>query len=194
MYFVWYVSHINSFQLSIPFTLFFLTCAHWVTGFALVSRFLKWFSPILSWRSWRYYKSCSLQYIVIVGIIFRCHCHDSTWFIYCTVWNYMISFRWVVEPSTSYLLKKLLHFFFLAWQFSWCFYIRTYVCMQAYCYFSLSHLMSFSPMHRFFQALECLVRLVSVRRSLFTNDTMRLKYLAHLMTGTKEVMETGKGK
>ncbi|KAI8562570.1 hypothetical protein RHMOL_Rhmol03G0045300 [Rhododendron molle] len=43
------------------------------------------------------------------------------------------------------------------------------------------------------EALECLVRLVSVRRSLFTNDTMRLKYLAHLMTGTKEVMETGKG-
>lgn len=66
--------------------------------------------------------------------------------------------------------------------------------MQAYCYFSLFHLMSFSPMHRYFQALECLVRLVSVRRSLFTNDTMRLKYLAHLMTGTKEVMETGKGK
>ncbi|GFY98116.1 ARM repeat superfamily protein [Actinidia rufa] len=44
------------------------------------------------------------------------------------------------------------------------------------------------------QALECLVRLVSVRRSLFTNDSTRLKYLAHLMTGTKEIMETGKGK
>ncbi|KAL7225616.1 hypothetical protein ACSBR1_020889 [Camellia fascicularis] len=43
------------------------------------------------------------------------------------------------------------------------------------------------------EALECLVRLASVRRSLFTNDTTRLKYLAHLMTGTKEIMETGKG-
>ncbi|CAL5431401.1 unnamed protein product [Camellia sinensis] len=43
------------------------------------------------------------------------------------------------------------------------------------------------------KALECLVRLASVRRSLFTNDTTRLKYLAHLMTGTKEIMETGKG-
>ncbi|PSS01717.1 Exportin-7 like [Actinidia chinensis var. chinensis] len=43
------------------------------------------------------------------------------------------------------------------------------------------------------EALECLVRLVSVRRSLFTNDSTRLKYLAHLMTGTKEIMETGKG-
>ncbi|XP_059289211.1 uncharacterized protein LOC132042703 isoform X2 [Lycium ferocissimum] len=43
------------------------------------------------------------------------------------------------------------------------------------------------------EALECLVRLASVRRSLFTNDTSRVKYLAHLMTGTKDIMQTGKG-
>lgn len=43
------------------------------------------------------------------------------------------------------------------------------------------------------QALECLVRLASVRRSLFSNDTSRVKYLAHLMTGTKDIMQTGKG-
>ncbi|KAK9289852.1 hypothetical protein L1049_008012 [Liquidambar formosana] len=42
-------------------------------------------------------------------------------------------------------------------------------------------------------ALECLVRLASVRRSLFTNDTSRLKFLAHLMTGTKEILQIGKG-
>ncbi|OIT33528.1 hypothetical protein A4A49_14945 [Nicotiana attenuata] len=43
------------------------------------------------------------------------------------------------------------------------------------------------------EALECLIRLASVRRSLFTNDTSRVKYLAHLMTGTKDIMQTGKG-
>ncbi|WMV09109.1 hypothetical protein MTR67_002494 [Solanum verrucosum] len=43
------------------------------------------------------------------------------------------------------------------------------------------------------EALECLVRLASVRRSLFSNDTSRVKYLAHLMTGTKDIMQTGKG-
>ncbi|KAL1811235.1 hypothetical protein ACET3Z_021300 [Daucus carota] len=43
------------------------------------------------------------------------------------------------------------------------------------------------------EALECLVRLASVRRSLFTNDAARSKFLAHLMTGTKEVLQTGKG-
>lgn len=43
------------------------------------------------------------------------------------------------------------------------------------------------------EALECLVRMASVRRSLFTNDSTRLKYLAHLMTGTKEILETGRG-
>ncbi|KAF9587660.1 hypothetical protein IFM89_004492 [Coptis chinensis] len=43
------------------------------------------------------------------------------------------------------------------------------------------------------EALECLVRLASVRRSLFTNDTERSKFLAHLMTGTKEILQTGQG-
>ncbi|CAI9102605.1 OLC1v1000900C2 [Oldenlandia corymbosa var. corymbosa] len=43
------------------------------------------------------------------------------------------------------------------------------------------------------EALECLVRLASVRRSLFTNDTTRSKYLSHLMTGTKEILRTGAG-
>ncbi|XP_010558032.1 PREDICTED: exportin-7-like isoform X2 [Tarenaya hassleriana] len=43
------------------------------------------------------------------------------------------------------------------------------------------------------EALECLVRLASVRRSLFTNDATRSKFLAHLMTGTKEILQTGKG-
>lgn len=41
------------------------------------------------------------------------------------------------------------------------------------------------------EALECLVRLASVRRSLFTNDAARSKFLAHLMTGTKEILQTG---
>ncbi|CAJ1972962.1 unnamed protein product [Sphenostylis stenocarpa] len=40
-------------------------------------------------------------------------------------------------------------------------------------------------------ALECLVRLASVRRSLFTNDAARSKFLAHLMTGTKVILQTG---
>ncbi|GKV39690.1 hypothetical protein SLEP1_g47423 [Rubroshorea leprosula] len=43
------------------------------------------------------------------------------------------------------------------------------------------------------EALECLVRLASVRRSLFTNDGTRSKFLAHLMTGTKEILQTGQG-
>lgn len=43
------------------------------------------------------------------------------------------------------------------------------------------------------EALECLVRLASVRRSLFTNDATRSNYLARLMTGTKEILHTGKG-
>jgi exportin-7 len=37
------------------------------------------------------------------------------------------------------------------------------------------------------------VRLASVRRSLFTNDATRSNFLAHLMTGTKEILQTGKG-
>lgn len=43
------------------------------------------------------------------------------------------------------------------------------------------------------EALECLVRLASVRRSLFSNDAERSKFLAHLMTGTKEILQTGQG-
>ncbi|XP_031473767.1 uncharacterized protein LOC116246177 isoform X3 [Nymphaea colorata] len=43
------------------------------------------------------------------------------------------------------------------------------------------------------EALECLVRLASVRRSLFANDTERSKFLARLMTGTKEILQTGQG-
>ncbi|XP_020961525.1 exportin-7-B isoform X5 [Arachis ipaensis] len=43
------------------------------------------------------------------------------------------------------------------------------------------------------QALECLVRLASIRRSLFTNDAARSKFLAHLMTGTKVILQTGQG-
>ncbi|XP_019414777.1 PREDICTED: exportin-7 isoform X2 [Lupinus angustifolius] len=43
------------------------------------------------------------------------------------------------------------------------------------------------------EALECLVRLASVRRSLFTNDASRSMFLAHLMTGTKVILQTGQG-
>ncbi|XP_038711145.1 exportin-7 isoform X2 [Tripterygium wilfordii] len=43
------------------------------------------------------------------------------------------------------------------------------------------------------EALECLVRLASVRRSLFANDATRSKFLAHLMTGTKEILQTEQG-
>ncbi|XP_010694655.2 uncharacterized protein LOC104907423 isoform X1 [Beta vulgaris subsp. vulgaris] len=42
------------------------------------------------------------------------------------------------------------------------------------------------------EALECLVRLASVRRSVFS-DNIRSKYLAHLMTGTKEILQSGHG-
>uniref|UniRef100_A0A803MUK9 Exportin-7/Ran-binding protein 17 TPR repeats domain-containing protein n=1 Tax=Chenopodium quinoa TaxID=63459 RepID=A0A803MUK9_CHEQI len=42
------------------------------------------------------------------------------------------------------------------------------------------------------EALECLVRLASVRRSVFS-DSVRSKYLAHLMTGTKEILQSGQG-
>ncbi|XP_022131545.1 exportin-7 isoform X3 [Momordica charantia] len=48
-----------------------------------------------------------------------------------------------------------------------------------------------SPLSK--EALECLVRLASVRRSLFTNDAARSKFLAHLMTGTKEILQSGQG-
>jgi hypothetical protein len=44
-----------------------------------------------------------------------------------------------------------------------------------------------------FQLLECLVPLAFVRRSLFTNDASRSMFLAHLMTRTKEILQTGQG-
>ncbi|URE41768.1 hypothetical protein MUK42_06737 [Musa troglodytarum] len=43
------------------------------------------------------------------------------------------------------------------------------------------------------EALECLVRLASVRRSLFTDDPARFQFLGHLMNGTKEIIQTGEG-
>lgn len=43
------------------------------------------------------------------------------------------------------------------------------------------------------EALECLVRLASVRRSLFPDDSARSKFLAHLMAGTKEILQIGQG-
>ncbi|KAJ1689252.1 hypothetical protein LUZ63_013407 [Rhynchospora breviuscula] len=43
------------------------------------------------------------------------------------------------------------------------------------------------------EALECLVRLASVRRSLFTDDPSRSQFLSHLMGGTKEILQTGQG-
>ncbi|GMH18647.1 hypothetical protein Nepgr_020488 [Nepenthes gracilis] len=43
------------------------------------------------------------------------------------------------------------------------------------------------------EALECLARLASARRTFFTNEAARLKFLASLMMGTKEILETGKG-
>ncbi|KAJ3676579.1 hypothetical protein LUZ60_003991 [Juncus effusus] len=43
------------------------------------------------------------------------------------------------------------------------------------------------------EALECLVRLASVRRSLFTDEPSRSQFLSHLMSGTKEILQTGQG-
>ncbi|CAH9096207.1 unnamed protein product [Cuscuta europaea] len=43
------------------------------------------------------------------------------------------------------------------------------------------------------ESLECLVRLASVRRSVFTDAAAHTKFLAHLMTGTKEILRTGLG-
>ncbi|KAI9093648.1 hypothetical protein K1719_027097 [Acacia pycnantha] len=43
------------------------------------------------------------------------------------------------------------------------------------------------------EALECLLRLASARRSVFVSDTARLKFLSHLMQGTKEILQTGIG-
>ncbi|WOK95926.1 exportin-7-like isoform X2 [Canna indica] len=43
------------------------------------------------------------------------------------------------------------------------------------------------------EALECVVRLASVRRSLFTDGPARSQFLGHLMNGTKEILQTGQG-
>ncbi|XP_066369486.1 uncharacterized protein [Miscanthus floridulus] len=43
------------------------------------------------------------------------------------------------------------------------------------------------------EALECLVRLASVRRSIFVEDPARSLFLSHLMLGTKEILLTGQG-
>ncbi|CAL8462392.1 g1925 [Coccomyxa elongata] len=42
-------------------------------------------------------------------------------------------------------------------------------------------------------ALECLVRLASVRRSLFVSDTERSKFLNHLVTGTRDILRLQQG-
>ncbi|CAK9199269.1 unnamed protein product [Sphagnum troendelagicum] len=42
-------------------------------------------------------------------------------------------------------------------------------------------------------ALECLVRLASVRRSLFSTEVERSKFLSHLMSGTREILRTQHG-
>ncbi|KAK9818400.1 hypothetical protein WJX72_012091 [[Myrmecia] bisecta] len=42
-------------------------------------------------------------------------------------------------------------------------------------------------------ALECLVRLASVRRSLFTNEAERSKFLNHLVTGTRDILRAQQG-
>ncbi|MCO5551769.1 hypothetical protein L7F22_005272 [Adiantum nelumboides] len=39
------------------------------------------------------------------------------------------------------------------------------------------------------EALECLIRLASVRRSLFAGETERSKFLTHLMNGTKDILQ-----
>ncbi|CAI5478824.1 unnamed protein product [Closterium sp. Yama58-4] len=43
------------------------------------------------------------------------------------------------------------------------------------------------------QSLECLVRLASVRRSLFTGEAERLKFLSHLMNGSTEILRSKQG-
>ncbi|GJN01164.1 hypothetical protein PR202_ga18408 [Eleusine coracana subsp. coracana] len=45
----------------------------------------------------------------------------------------------------------------------------------------------------YYKALECLVRLASVRRSIFVEDPARSQFLSHLMSGTKEILLTGQG-
>ncbi|KAJ7517501.1 hypothetical protein O6H91_21G026900 [Diphasiastrum complanatum] len=43
------------------------------------------------------------------------------------------------------------------------------------------------------EALECLVRLASVRRSLFSGESERLKFLSQMMRGTREILQTQQG-
>jgi len=42
-------------------------------------------------------------------------------------------------------------------------------------------------------ALECLVQMASIRRSLFADDNQRALYLTHLMNGTMEIMQNQRG-
>ena len=42
-------------------------------------------------------------------------------------------------------------------------------------------------------SLECLVRLASVRRSLFTNETERSKFLNALVNGTRDILQSQMG-
>lgn len=42
-------------------------------------------------------------------------------------------------------------------------------------------------------ALECLVQMASVRRSLFSDDAQRAQYLCHLMQGTTDIMQNQRG-
>ncbi|KAH7288361.1 hypothetical protein KP509_31G023600 [Ceratopteris richardii] len=43
------------------------------------------------------------------------------------------------------------------------------------------------------EALECLIRLASVRRSLFSGDAERTAFLTHLMNGTTEILQRAQG-
>ncbi|EFJ32102.1 hypothetical protein SELMODRAFT_87550 [Selaginella moellendorffii] len=43
------------------------------------------------------------------------------------------------------------------------------------------------------QALECLVQLASIRRALFSGETERMKFLSHLLSGTREILRTQQG-
>jgi exportin-7 len=42
-------------------------------------------------------------------------------------------------------------------------------------------------------ALECMVRLASVRRSLFSSETERSKFLNRLVNGTRDILKHNKG-
>lgn len=43
------------------------------------------------------------------------------------------------------------------------------------------------------QALDCLVRLASVRRSLFTGEAERLRFLSEMINGTREILRKQQG-